>query len=144
MQETKMWFDRPMICNTEELDGSKYLSRVLLEFGKLIEEGKADPFIVFTTDCYITYITVDGTLVAFSVWFEHKQYKVLWAVFTYVDPNFRGSGVFKQLHDSLEVEAHKLNLRAIESYVTPTNTQSLRALEKVGRLPVYIVTRKPL
>ncbi len=66
----------------------------------------------------------------------------LWIEMGYVDPRFRGCGVYTKMYKTLEREAVKRNLRSIAGGVDPGNTAIIKAAERQGRKLEALTYRK--
>lgn len=135
---------QPLILTKDaKLDGHKIFPHFLQVYGKLMEEGQADPFFVFqATDKVIHVTTRDGNLMGYCVWRYNAEFTHSWVVFSFVDPEHRGKGVFGLMNEILENITKDLGGDMIQSYVHVDNKASLKANEKIGRMPVYVMTRK--
>ena len=68
--------------------------------------------------------------------------EALWIVLSSVEKEYRGNGIYKILHRYLDQFAMDTNYTEIASFVHIKNELQLRALESVGKKPIFYIVGK--
>jgi len=86
----------------------------------------------------IYYIVEDkgepvGMLMTIPEWSDWRNSTVLWIHSLYVQPRYRGKGVFKKLYQFLKARVQKSNrLSGLRLYVEKSNIPARKVYEKLG------------
>lgn len=128
------------------LDGHIVFPHFLIAFGEAIKAGHADPFMVFKPTDQVLCLVDGEKIVGFMVYNFNEEFKFTWINFSYINPDYRGRGlgVFALMNTRIESITKNLGGNMVQSYVHQDNVASIKACEKIGRHPLYLLTRKRL
>jgi len=110
-----------------------------------IDDGHAGSQIEIHNNCRAVYAEMDNKVVGACVidW-DPTVSKSVYIVFTIIDKDYRGRGLYKIIFDYLEQEARRLGAMEITSTVHINNEKNLVARKSVGMMPVVYKTQKQL
>lgn len=110
----------------------------------LLDAGYASSQVEIHNQCKAIYVKIDNKIVGTCVFDWFPTTFTAHVVFTAIDKEYRGRGLYRIIFDFWEKQARELGARQITSEVNVNNTDSLNARKSVGMLPVTIITRKQL
>ena len=84
------------------------------------------------------------TMITFE-WSDWRDGLIWWIQSVYVDPRWRGQGVFRQLLEHLENRARQdPGIRGLRLYVEDDNERAHRTYDRLGLLPARYTVRQKL
>lgn len=113
-------------------------------FSSLIEKGWAhsvSPPVTAQTRAF--YAEIDDKIVGHIVYnILDDVFKTAWIVFSCVDEDYRGRGIYNIMHDYFEKNVKAAGSKKISSYVHVNNTARQASCTSVGMLPFYYKMEK--
>ena len=117
----------------------------LKNYAQLIESGYAHPIMTGSNLSKAIYVEVNGVVVAHIVFDILKDVNnTAWIVFSCVDENYRGRGLYKIMHKHYEIQAKKLGSTKIASFVHVDNKPRQASCVSVGMKPVFYRMEKSI
>lgn len=112
---------------------------------ELMNAGYANRVFIATNRSKAVYAEVNGVIVGEIVYdVKEEAIKFAYIIAGTVIPTFRGRGIYKILHQQLEVVAKSLGCAKIRSEVHPDNTAMVSTLESLGKRITYYKVEKDL
>jgi RimJ/RimL family protein N-acetyltransferase len=133
------------IYQSLHLGMSPAFSLFLKHYHELIDSGYGFPVTTWDDDrCGILYAKKDNKIVG-QITYDTKSPIApgsLWIVLSSVDKDHRGLGIYKIMHKYADQIAKDLDCHSVSSLVHINNKQQLRALDSVGKKPVFYLVGK--
>jgi len=107
-----------------------------------IDEGIAHTAIEIHDKCKAVYVEIDDKIVGACVVEWRSSIQSLYVVFTAIDKEYRGRGLYKIIFYFLEQKAKELGAGEITSTININNEASINARKSVGMMPVTVYTKK--
>lgn len=130
-------------CNN--IGGTPIVPFFLKNYAKLMEDGFAHPFIMGTNKSKAIYAIKNNKIVGHIIFdFQDDAYKTAWIIFSCVDEEHRGSGIYKMMHKQLEEVAKGQGSHKIASHVHVNNRTRQASCVSVDMEPVFYRMEKML
>ena len=78
-----------------------------------------------------------GQLMLTREWSDWRNGDIWWIQSVYVDPSFRGRGVFSQMYRHVRQAAREHDVRGLRLYVEKHNESAKRVYERLGMTTTY-------
>lgn len=133
------------IYQSLELGMSPAFSCFLKHYAETIENGHAFPRTLWTDNtCGVIYAEHNGKVVGQITYDKENGVSpgALWIILSSVDESYRGKGIYKILHRYLDIFAKENKFTEVASFVHVKNENQIRALESVGKKPIFYVVGK--
>ena len=134
------------IKSASSIQDTPIVSFFMRNFSALIDRGWSHPvapIIHINTKAF--YAEIDGKIVGHIVYnILEDAYKTAWIVFSCVDEEYRGRGIYSILHEHFEGFVKESGSRKIASYVHVDNLPRQASCASVGMRPFYYRMEKPL
>jgi ribosomal protein S18 acetylase RimI-like enzyme len=112
---------------------------------ELMNAGYANRVFIATNRSKAVYAEVNGTIVGEIVYdVKEEAIKFAYIIAGTVVPTYRGRGIYKILHQQLEVVAKSLGCSKIRSEVHPDNKPMVATLESLGKRVTYYKVEKDI
>jgi GNAT superfamily N-acetyltransferase len=132
------------IWHQENLNMCRALSLFLKVYAETIDEGFSNSVPFHNDNSRMVWAELNGIVVG-GICYEYKQsLNMGWIVLSFTDPQYRGRGINKILHEYMENDIKKLGGYRVCSYVSINNEKRLKAAEKVGLKPQFYRMQKLL
>ena len=120
------------------IGGTPVVPFFLQNYGKLIEDGHANPFIMGSNKSRAVFASIDNKVVGHIVFdIQEDVSKTAWIVFSCIDDNYRQRGLYKLIHKHFVTVAKQFGSSKIASHVHITNKTRQASCESVGMKPVF-------
>jgi GNAT superfamily N-acetyltransferase len=130
---------------SNNIGGTPIVPFFLKNYAKLMEDGFAHPFIMGTNKSKAVYAVANGEIVGHIIFdIQEDAYKTTWIVFSCVDEQYRGRGLYKLMHKHLESVVKNMGSQKIASHVHLDNKTRQASCVAVGMLPVFYRMEKML
>ena len=107
-----------------------------------IDEGYTHTTVEIHDKCKAVYVEIDDKIVGTCVVEWRSSIQSLYVVFTAIDKEYRGRGLYKIIFYFLEQKARELGAGEITSIININNETSINARKSVGMMPVTVYTKK--
>lgn len=134
------------VYKSEQLGMSPAYSFFLKHYAELIDAGLSFPITTWNDQCEILYVTEDEHVVG-QITFDLKNPTApgaLWIVLSSIKESHRGRGIYKIMHRYIDQLAEQYGCHGVCSFVHVKNENQLRALESVGKKPVFYFVGKKI
>lgn len=134
------------VKSASSIQDTPVLPFFMRNFSALIERGWSHPVSPpVNNGTKAFYAEIDGKIVGHIVYnILEDPYKTAWIVFSCVDEEYRGRGIYNIIHDYFEGFVKTSGSKKIASYVHVDNLPRQASCESVGMRPFYYRMEKPL
>lgn len=130
---------------SNNIGGSPVVPFFLKNYAKLMEDGYAHPFIMGTNKSKAIYAVHNGKVVGHIIYdILEDAYKTAWIVFSCVDEDYRGRGLYRMMHQWFETTVKNNGSKKIASHVHVENKTRQASCVAVGMEPVFYRMEKDL
>jgi hypothetical protein len=133
------------VYKSEQLGMSTAYSFFIKSYAETIDAGHAYPTTCWDDQrCAVIYV-MDGDTIVGQMTYD-KNFPTtpgyIWIILSSVAPSHRSLGIYKIMHKYLDQIGKEEGYHGVSSYVHIKNESQLRALESVGKKPVFYMVGK--